>query len=522
MNKKMVTGMKKTNTTTLAYDIRLPKEVQYLSLQTLGFILPVENVLIERFWSEEKLKELKETITTKQVWKHLEGILDRPAEIPSRVWRGILEVVGRTILAQAERMELFYFLKGITTNEKEWCWQLCKDNGKPFVKANYIYLLKDAVEVYRKKNDRFPDSYFDIARKPELKNGLLTYAPDDGQAIRYDLEGTLFKVRLKLFDGENWVWKETSFELPDVVKEKLEQGTMVSPDLRQKNGKVFLDLKVKLPDQEKTGKNKMFVDWGVTRKLLTVIIVTPDGTQIGSPIFLKYDGILRKLHRIRQAIDHLKKTRGKIARRKDTKRWDRYTYLIGQHWDKYKQLQKELSHLASNTLIDIAEAYDCDSIFVEDLATLKAKKYSRWLNRIINNTVRGQIYSKVEYKGKLKGIKLEKPVKAWHTSQYCPLSGELGKRYTAPNGEPKEGGGWFVSNACSLDADYIACKNLVRRVLFDFKLSRPKSLGYIPRDTLGKQFSRGTEGLRNLRRTLSGWNGGVKVVPDSVFYPLRV
>ena len=54
----------------------------------------------------------------------------------------------------------------------------------------------------------------------------------------------------------------------------------------------------------------------------------------------------------------------------------------------------------------------------------------------------------------------------------------IGKRHSAPNGEPREGGGWFASDACSLDADYVACKNLARRVLFDFKLSRSKSLAY--------------------------------------------
>lgn len=512
---------------TRSYDYRLPREVQADCLRTLDFIGPVENSLIESLWSEEFLQDLGSTCNTKYAWKWLEKRTRRPDGLPSRVWRGILEQVGRTLKSQANRRELFYFLKGITQDEGQWCWQLCADNGRRFTKANHVYSLKEAVERYRRKHDGvFPETYFEIARRPGFRDGVLTYAPDDGQAIRCELEGKTLKVGLKLLgESGKWDWRETSFELPEVVTKRLsgENGKLKSPDLRRKRDKAFLDLKVETPagSAEIRAGNKLFADWGVTRKLLTVIVVTPEGTQLGPPIFLKYEGVLRKLHRIRQAIDRLKKTRGKIARRKDTRRWDRYTFLIGQHWDKYRELQKELSHLASNTLIDIAEAYDCDSIYVEDLATLKAKRYSRWLNRIINNTVRGQIYSKVSYKGKLTGITL-RYVKAWNTSGYCPLTGEPGERYTAPDGSPKEGGGWFVSDACTLDADYVAAKNLARRVLFDFKLSRPKSLGYIPRDTLGKQFSRGTGGLRNLRRTLSGWNGGIKVVPDSVFYPLRV
>ncbi|MCG2796739.1 MAG: transposase [Actinomycetia bacterium] len=510
---------------TRSYDYRLPREAQTDCLRTLDFLLPVENNLIEKLWSEGFLKQLK-NCDTKQVWKWLEPQLKRPKNVPSRIWRGVLEQIGRVLRTQANKQDLFYFLKGITTDESQWCWQLCRDNGRRLVRANYIYSLKEAVERYKTINDnKFPENYFDFTRCPKLKNGILTYAPDDGQAIRSELEGSTYKTELKLLDeNDKWVWKETSFELPPIVLQRLneENGCMKSPDLRRKNGKVFLDLKVetKTASTAENACNKVFVDWGTTRKLLVMLVVTPDGVQLGPPIFLKYEPIFRKLHRTRQHIDHLRKARKKIARRKDRRRWDNYTVLIKQAWAKYHELQKELAHLASNVLVDIAEAYDCNEIYVEDLSTLKATRFGRWLNRVINNTVRSQIYNKVQYKGNLKGIKLHY-VRAWHTSVTCPLTGVRGKRYLAPDKDPREGGGWFISDSFSADADYVACKNLARRVLFDFKLSCPKALAYKERATLGKQFGRGMEGLRNLQRSLSGWTSGAVVVPLSLQHPLR-
>ena len=218
---------------------------------------------------------------------------------------------------------------------------------------------------------------------------------------------------------------------------------------------------------------------------------------------------------------YLKKARKRVPRRKDRRRWDKYTILVSQAWNKYHELQKELAHLASNVLVDIAEAYNCDEIYVEDLSTLKAKRFSRKLNRIINNTVRSQIYNKVSYKGQLKGIKLHY-VKAWWSSQTCPLTGVRGKRHLAPDKDPKEGGGWFISDSFSADADYVACKNLARRVLFDFSLAKAKALAYTERATLGKQFGRGVDGLRNLRKALSGWDRRVTVTPLLVQHPLRI
>ncbi|MBU4174969.1 MAG: hypothetical protein KKB90_04990 [Actinobacteria bacterium] len=98
---------KKTDSITRSYDYRLPKEVLADCLRTLDFLLPAENNLIESLWSEDFLKQLKSNRNTKQVWKWLEPQLERPEEVPSRVWRGVLEQAGRILKTQADKQDLF-------------------------------------------------------------------------------------------------------------------------------------------------------------------------------------------------------------------------------------------------------------------------------------------------------------------------------------------------------------------------------------------------------------------------------
>jgi putative transposase len=514
----------KSNNTTLSYDICLPDEIQEPCLNTLDFLQPYFADLIKKFWTEDKLKDLLDSYNGLQHWKLLEQKTDRPKEVPSRIWRGILDIAGRILLTQAERMDLFYFLADLTREEKEWSWELCKDNGRQYTKSNYVYLLQDNVRAYREEYDKFPDSYFDLVRCPVPRYGIITYAPDDGpatgQAIRYSLEDDILTVRLKVFNGTKWVWIEDSFELPETIMEKLNDGgKLVSPDLRRDHKQVFLDVKIKVENESPKGENIMVIDWGTTRKLLTMLIVTPEGEQISQPIFLKYRPILGKMKRIRSEIDHLYSVRSKHEKESDE--YKKYSWHIAQNWNKFRNLQKELAHLASNTMVDLAMAYEVKSIYVEDLAQLSSWKFSRELNRLINNTVRSQIYDKVRYKGKLKGIKLERPVKAYWTSQTCPISGIRGKRYHTPNRAERKGGGWFKSKCFSADADYVACLNLARRVLFGFSLNHERRITYTvsSSDVL---FRPRWEGISKLRKALKGWNGTTTVTPVSVLYqPLR-
>ena len=103
--------MKPGNTTTLAYHQRFPEEIREEILRTLLCVRTWEDNLVEELWDEDKLKELLEEHKGFQHWKLLENKVKKIDGVPSRIWRGVLEQVGRTLLAQAERMELFCFLK---------------------------------------------------------------------------------------------------------------------------------------------------------------------------------------------------------------------------------------------------------------------------------------------------------------------------------------------------------------------------------------------------------------------------
>ena len=266
--------------------------------------------------------------------------------------------------------------------------------------------------------------------------------------------------------------------------------------------------------------NYISVDWGV-KKLLTITICDPEGNQLEQPFFFKWIPLLGKLKRILHSIDELKSARTKYE--EGSERYRILSREIARNWEKFSNLQKQLAHTAANTLIDIALAYNVGHIFVEDLSDLKSKNLGRKLNRIINGTVRGQLFDKVRYKAELNGIKLERPVKAWHTSQYCPEgSGVKGKRYVTSNKKSKErkGGGWFKSEACSLDADYVGSKNVMRRVIFGFRLNHERRLPYAA-PSPGEPFGRGGRKMQELKKNLSGWHGNVRVTPSSPFYLVR-
>lgn len=515
----------KKNTTVLAYHQRLPEEIREAVFRTLLCLRIYEDNSVEELWDEDILKELLEEHKGFQHWKLFEDKVKSIDGTPSRIWRGVLEQVGRTVLTQAERMDLFYFLAGITTDEEEWSWQLCKDNGRPYTKVNYIYLLKDCVSSYRENNEgKFPETYFDLTKRPTFKYGFLTYSADDGanngQAIRYKLEGDALKIRIKLLDENwDWMWFETSITLSEKVMEKLTNGgKLVAPDLRRNHDKVFLDVKVKVPNAVSESENYLSVDWGI-RKLLTMTIATPDGTQIERPLFFKWSPILGKLKRILHSIDELKSARTKYE--EDSEHYRVLAREIARNWEKFSNLQKQLAHTAANTIIDLAFAYNVGHVYIEDLSDMKGMKLGKKLNRIINGTVRGQLFDKVEYKAKLNGIKLERPVKAWGTSQYCPEgSGKKGKRYTAPNGKEKKGSGWFKSETCSLDADVVGSKNVMRRAVFGFRLDHERRLPY-KASPPGEPFGRGGRKAQELKRSLSGWHGNIKVTPFSLLCSVR-
>jgi transposase len=276
----------------------------------------------------------------------------------------------------------------------------------------------------------------------------------------------------------------------------------------------ILDIKVKVSskEQKETG-NFLVVDWGI-RKLVTICVFNEKGEQISPPFFLKWNPLQRKLYRIRQQIDCLKSKRDKLPKKSTQGRW--YNKEIAKNWNKFRQIQKQLSHLASNCIVEIAKAFDCDKIYVEWLKSLKSDSFSRNLNWTINSTVRQAIYDKVSYKASQAGIKFCRPLPAGHTSQFCPKCGKKGYHVKAPNRlkEKIKSGSWFYCPHChyNADRDYVATQNLARRALFG-NCFQSKTFAYTTKVISDKLFRQSIEENSKLRHCLNGWKNSVSIRP---------
>lgn len=91
---------KKSTRRPLSYPLRLPDELQAPAQALLAFSLPAMQTVVDTLWSQ--LPQIGQ-IKGKHIWKPLETQLPRPTEVPSRLWRCILEGAGRVLRAQADR-----------------------------------------------------------------------------------------------------------------------------------------------------------------------------------------------------------------------------------------------------------------------------------------------------------------------------------------------------------------------------------------------------------------------------------
>ena len=92
---------------------------------------------------------------------------------------------------------------------------------------------------------------------------------------------------------------------------------------------------------------------GGIRKLVTICVFDKQGNLICPPFFLSFEPIQAKLLRIRNEIDQLKAKRDKCSTKSDE--WKKYNREIAKRWRKFRAIQKQLAHLASNVIVLIAQ-----------------------------------------------------------------------------------------------------------------------------------------------------------------------
>jgi hypothetical protein len=491
----------------------------------LQYLKAITKKDLQKFYEEGVLELLSDS--SKKAYKILETMTPGwwIARVGSRVNRGVLEVCGRILRTVNARRNLFdLLLKTFGPDPSRWSYQKLIEQHQLYIKSQYISNLAEQVENFFLCRGEYPKKFFQFQDAPTLHKAMISYAPDDGQAIQMEKKNDHLEVCLKVLAAQSqkskpqWEWIQISVPCPRFLL----PCNVVAPDIRLVNIHrqllPVLDYKIEIEGaSRKATRYFLTVDWG-TRKIVTLCVFDKQGHQICPPIFLKFEPVQKKLLRIRRGIDDLKAQRDALPR--NSSLWKKYNQEIAQRWRKFKAIQKELAHLASNVIVIIAQLYNCSEIYVEWLKSLKSQKFSHSLNWLINTTVREAIYEKVAYKAHLVGIELKRPVQPYGTSQYCPRCGKKGIHTKSPNHtEELKSGGWFRCPSCgyNADRDYVACCNLARKVLYGNLRDLAKGVAYTAKPISDQLFRQSKLPRERLLRHLSGWKEVVSLTPQRFF-----
>jgi putative transposase len=399
----------------LTYDVRLPDEAQADALRLLEVSRQVVNQALDILWPH--LDEFGER-TAGPAWKHVGQYIGSPQPHGDRQWRCESEVVGRLLRGQAERKKVFEVVAPILSDGfigpktekrpagknrpaiKEAVTRLQKsleDEETSFVALQNV--IEQACNFFC-QHDRFPSTYDELQPIPKLAVGMLTYAGDDGrdkgQASRLalDLDAGVARFRFRYPDEDGmWRWRkvDTIIPLPDCLKERLGEGELLAPTLREErraDGERFavLDFIVEVKSAElvewQQVERVLGADWG-THTLLTATAVDSQGAQVGRPFFLNTGGFDGKQARTRRQIDELKKKVARFEQERDAlpvdhpkRAWYQkhlalYRRELDRCWRKYERRNRSLAHLASNVLVLLCAVHGCSLLSMESLKTLK-------------------------------------------------------------------------------------------------------------------------------------------------------
>jgi hypothetical protein len=494
--------------------VRLPDEAQADALRLLEASRSAINQALEMLWPY--LDDFGER-TAWPAWKQIGQYIGSPQPHGDRQWRCESEVVGRLLRAQAERKKAFELVAPILSDGfirpktesrpagknrseiKEAITTLQKsleDDDTSFVALQNV--IEQACNFFF-QHDRWPLSYEELQPVPLLKVGMLTYAGDDGrekgQAYRMslDLEAGIARFRFRHPDDQGvWRWRkvETIIPLPECLQERLRDGELMAPTMREErraDGERFavLDFIVEVKNAEmvewQSVERVLGVDWG-THTLLTATAVNEHSEQVGRPFFLKTGGFDGKQARTRRQIDELKTKIARFEQEQDglsaghpkrawyQERLALYRREIDRCWRKYELRNRSLAHLASNILLMLCAVHGCSLLSMESLKTLKSTGRGkgvrgRWRNYRNNSTIRGEIWRLLRYKCRLVGLRFhtEHP---GGTSHACPRCGSPAQTFRSPleRTNSVKWGRWLFCETCHFqaDRDYAASINIAR------------------------------------------------------------
>jgi len=493
----------------LSYALPTPEEWAANLRLFHELVVKFTNKFLERVWDEEIIDEIHSD-KTKQAYKFFEDKNLVPddeewKELPSRFRRGIMESVGRVLRSQKERKDCFYdvlplFLKyyggrGSEKGKKEKKRRTFKKIREELIANekyyNYILLRQVVYQIanYYEKNGVLPEKYVECV-KPSL-SGTFPFDVDDGRIgfgkVSEGDKGKLFqlcyrvkdkelklhlRVKLPVKDGEKirWGWFEEDLDAYPKFKEmlalhKMEKPTLVRRRLKSGFSQYQLVFPFEVKVAKKFGEHILCIDLG-ERKAVSAVVMDHNGNQLTPPIFVRVlPSVKEKILRIRAEINNIQ---SKIRGRRSNV--SHLSAELKKKWNKMNNLFKQLTHELSNTIIRIAQAFNCNFIVFEDLKSYQPPKGRNLLSWLLSMWRRGDIITTTRYKALRIGVRVE-TVKAFKTSQICPRCNSKGEHVKAPDRLNEKGEAYpiFHCPSCgyTADRDYVGAMNVGRRFILD-------------------------------------------------------
>ncbi|GAB6077220.1 RNA-guided endonuclease TnpB family protein [Desulfurobacterium crinifex] len=472
---------------TLTYDVTLPKFL-WKYLHKLFETGKIEvNQIIRNLWNEEGFSLLKQKGEASAILKRK---INRPDNLPSRVFRNVLECAGRIIRSQIERKETFEELVEYFVKEDFNVRKYVKDTGKNLLLVENI--LRQ-IENLRKRG-KLPESYFQLP-VPDFKGEVFLTSADDsigkGQFKKLKVGKENIELEIKLpVSGRKWKWFKTKVKTPEKIKEALSEGEVKAPLLKRVKNKnnryvYVLSIPIEFKIEKETGLEEkvLGIDLSPSISRLAVGIIK-EGKKKSRPIYFKAERLVKKILRIRKEVSCLERKidniRNQIEETKSRKHKERLKnrlkHLFAEQklrQKKLKNIRKQILEVLTKEITEIAKLTGTSLVAIEKL---EFKDIPEWKDKTLRWLFSSWFYSKfserLEQKLKLSGIRLRR-VNPAYTSKKCHVCGSKLK------GE----GLYLVCENCKKvwDRDYNASINIAERGLRILKKIKEKLINKLSR-----------------------------------------
>ena len=465
--------------TSLTYQIPLPEELYGPAENLLKITKTFANLLIATYWTEENIEALDAWRGKKYKFFGDHNFANGYCHLPSRIRRGILELVGEVIAGQAERMRTYRrILENIRSGRNPLEGVENKELGQ-----NVLRWIRNMA-----KKASPPEKYTHTTI-PTIQRPVFLYYPDVGQAIQITYESGEIIVRIKLPENtkpsrKDWKWHTFRYKPKGRLKDLLDGGAKIrKPRLRMirvASGakKYVLDIVLEVEDKPTARELEklLVVDLGV-RKLATLVLLGIRGNQLSRPIFIKSSllgkllRIKRKISAIQRKLDRLKPMLGKLPREK-AEYYRRLEAELIHNWKKIRRTIRQIQHHVSTTIVRLAVVFGANIIVFEDLRSYKPPSDRGELSWILSTAFMRLIIELTRYKALRHGIRTTL-VDPRNTSHFCPRCGGRGFTVRSPRDlTPYDSGGFFFCPSCGFmgDRDYVGALNVGRAFVLGGRL----------------------------------------------------